>query len=131
VDENGNPVDASQIVYPTYDPMLGLTAAKGVPAHYTAVVHRDELGDLVPEPALPVAYGDEEDDEPTDSSILTTRAERQYAHVREALKSFSESEKEALINEGDGGTRASHLLNLEGTHYQQLPGPEDDPEWLW
>lgn len=129
LDGNGDPVDGNRIVYPTYDPMIGLTGAR---ASHQAGVVPEELGDL-PSPALPIAYGDEEEDEPDYGQPLgnmayATRAERQYAHVRQALRNFTPAEKDALINEGEGGTRAAHMLDLTGTHYEQMPD-DDDAEW--
>jgi len=146
LDGNGDPVDAARIVYPTWDPMIGLTAAKETyRAHRQAIVTTDELGDIVPQPALPIAYGDEEEDEPAYGdldpegeelgSIAYAARERrqaaQRAHVRTALKDFSAAEKEALIEEGDGGLRATHLLDVTGTHYQGMLADAEEPEWAW
>lgn len=135
VDAAGTPVDPNQILYPSWDPMIGLTAER-VPAGRHAAVIPEELGDL-PQPALPIAYGDEEENEPTDAETIGDRAyaARVYARINEgrrtALKNFSPAEKDALINEGDGGTRAAHLLNLDGTHYEQMMIPEQETDWLW
>lgn len=131
LDGNGQPVDATQIEYPTYDPTLGLTMSQGWQPSRHAVVNRDELGIPDPAPALPIAYGDEEDDEPTaGESFGPTYAARQYAHVRQALKEFSASEKADLINEGDEPARIEGYLDVSGTHYQQQPS-EGDTDWMW
>jgi hypothetical protein len=145
LDGNGNPVDGRRIVYPTWDPMLGLTAGKQqVAPHRYAEVTRDEMGDIPteqPPPALPIAYGDEEEDEPDEGDYLgptayAARENRRAAQrmmVRQSLKDFSDGEKQALIDEGTGGFRDPDLLDVNGTHYQGMlqDGAGHEAEWNW
>lgn len=136
----GPPTDPAQIEHPDWNPVLGLSLNDGRYAHRVAVVHRDELGDIDPQPALPVTFGDEDYADDVDDGVLDTDdpvlgaasdrlAERQTGIVTQALKNFTSAEKDALINEGDGGARNDDVLDITGTHYQQ---PESETEeWLW
>jgi hypothetical protein len=141
MDGNGNPVDPSRIIYPTFDPMLGLTPKTGSrPEGYThrvAEVVRDELGDIDPQPALPITFGEDEDPDEDESlgditSVVKERhADRREAMVRQSLRKFTPAEKDALINEGTGGARNDDRLNVADTHYQNIAELEpDDAEWL-
>lgn len=146
VDGQGNEVpNPEEILYPRYDRYLGLSLTASHRETATpwrvAEVTRDEFGDIAPQPALPVAFGEEED-EPSDAESLgdlayaakENAADRREAMVREALKPFSAAEKDALLNEGDGvGARNGDRLVLEGTHYAEMGedlGEAEDP-WMW
>lgn len=70
-----------------------------------------------PQPALPATDGADMAIPQDDEALTPNTAMR-----KRALKDFTPAERQALINEGQDGTRARNLdgLQIEGTHYAAL-----------
>jgi hypothetical protein len=113
-----------QLPLQSYAAHGGLEAALFEPGGAEAELHDQ------PEGALPSTDGSVPTDEASDLTPSMTAGLR-----TQALKNFTLSEQQALINEGEG-VRAANLdrLDIKGTHYADLEhvlaAQEDDTTWL-
>lgn len=108
----GDPAGWSQALPGTLDDRLGFRAEAALfePGGTEATLND------TPQAALPSTDGEAipSDDEALSPQVLGV--------AKRALKDFSPSERRELINEGDDGTRARNLgdLQIQGTHYAAL-----------